>query len=142
MKLKNSLEEAICILFVLSESIDEKPIKSATISCRLSISDSYMKKTLRKLVIGKLVLSSVSKGGGFKLARSLDEISILDVFYAIEGKDSYVQTSHLIERVYPHEEGKQIEANLLQFLHEGEEVLRNQLRKISLGDLLKSRIDR
>lgn len=97
---------------------------------------------MRKLVIGKLVLSSVSKGGEFSLARSLDEISILDVFYAIEGKDSYVRTSHLIERVYLQiEEARHIEANLLQFLHEGE-VLRNQLRKISLGDLLKNRTNR
>lgn len=44
MKLKNSLEEAICILLILAESADEKPIKSATISHRLGVSDSYMKK--------------------------------------------------------------------------------------------------
>lgn len=44
MKLKNGIEQTICILIMLETQDKAKPLKSYTISERLGISDSYLKK--------------------------------------------------------------------------------------------------
>ncbi|MGX7195939.1 RrF2 family transcriptional regulator [Enterococcus olivae] len=138
MRLKNSLEEAICILLILGKNDQGMPIKSSSISQQLGVSDSYLKKVLRKLVIGEMITSSVSKGGGFSLARSLEDIYILDIYYAIEGKDSYIRTKRLTEKVFSQkQEAERVEKKLLGFLQEGEELLLNRLANYSLGDLLR-----
>lgn len=138
MKLKNSLEEAICILLVLSMAEEGHPIKSAIISQQLGVSDSYLKKILRKLVLGNIIVSSISKGGGFCLARPLGKIFMLDVFYAIEGRESYIRTKHLTGQVFPSSTDAQlVENNLVQFFREGEEVLYQRLANYSIEDLLK-----
>jgi len=138
MKLKNSLEEALYVLLILSKETENCPIKGAMISQKLGVSDSYLKKILRKLVISDMVNSSISKGGGFVLARPLHEISVLDVFYAIEGQDSYIRTQNLATRVYTHsEKAGRVENNLLLLFQEGENLLRNHLGNHSVADLLK-----
>ena len=139
MKLKISLEEALYVLLILAESHDGKPIKCAVISQQLGVSDSYLKKILRKLVIGQVINSSISKGGGFSLARPLDEIKMLDVFYAIEGQDSYIRSQHLAERVFTSiDEAQRVEENMLHFFQDGELLLRNHLAQYSVGDLIKT----
>lgn len=45
MKLKNGIEQTICILIMLETQDKAKPLKSYTISERLGISDSYLKKS-------------------------------------------------------------------------------------------------
>jgi len=137
MKLKNSLEEAICILLILEKKHKGSPIKSAIISQQLDVSDSYLKKILRKLVIAGIITSSVSKGGGFSLVKPLKDISMLDVFYAIEGRESYIHTQNLLEKVFSNQdEARRVEKNLLHFFHEGEELLLKRLASYSIGNLL------
>ncbi|STY43330.1 DNA-binding transcriptional regulator IscR [Listeria grayi] len=69
MKLKNGIEQTICILIMLETQDKAKPLKSYTISERLGISDSYLKKVMRQLVVAGLVTSEAGKDGGFILAK-------------------------------------------------------------------------
>ena len=46
MKLKNSVEQAICLLIMIAHSDEKTPLKSYNISKSLGVSDSYLKKLL------------------------------------------------------------------------------------------------
>jgi Rrf2 family iron-sulfur cluster assembly transcriptional regulator len=136
MKLKRSLEEAVCIILVLASEAEGTPVKSALLSEQLGVSDSYLKKIVRKLVVSGIVLSSVSKGGGFRLARSLDQINMLDVYHAIEGEESCVQLKQLAKRVFSSEqESNTVEENLTHLLRESEQQFLNRLKGYPLSRL-------
>lgn len=100
MKMKSGVEQAICILIMLATQIDRRPIKSAILSRRLSVSDSYLKKVMRSLVVSGLVDSESGKDGGFRLNRMPEEITMLHIYEAIEGTHSFVRPTNLAEKVF------------------------------------------
>lgn len=51
----------------------------------MDVSEAHLAKVFRRLVQGGLALSTRGPGGGFEPARRLDEISLFDVYAAIEG---------------------------------------------------------
>ena len=99
MKIRQSFEQAICILLLISKS--EGPLKSHDLSEKLHVSDSYLKKITRQLVVSGLITSKASKLGGFVLNKDPKDISFLDIFNAIEGKEHFIETTHLVEKVLP-----------------------------------------
>ncbi|KFN92811.1 hypothetical protein TMU3MR103_0293 [Tetragenococcus muriaticus 3MR10-3] len=46
MKLKRSLEEAVCILLILAKEEGDNAVKSYWISQQLGVSDSYLKNDI------------------------------------------------------------------------------------------------
>ncbi|MFR4219874.1 MAG: RrF2 family transcriptional regulator [[Clostridium] innocuum] len=82
MRIRGSLEQAICIVLLISTS--SRPVKSSELSKKLDVSDSYLKKIMRQLVKANIVSSIASKTGGFVLLRSPSQITFLDLFNAIE----------------------------------------------------------
>jgi len=55
------------------------------ISKRLEISENHLSKVLQRLVKVKLVASSKGPNGGFRLAKELSQINLLQVYEAIDG---------------------------------------------------------
>ncbi len=140
MRVKNSLEEAICILLILAVAKGHQPVKSYTISEQLGVSDSYLKKIMRKLVLSGLITSSVSKGGGFSLAKQIQDIYLLDVYNAIEGFSPVIHMNDLADKVFPTDVEAQIfKENVARVLLESQQVFLNQLGNYSIEDLLKSK---
>jgi len=138
MKLKRSTEEAICILLLLAKKQKFGPVKSYRISEELNVSDSYLKKIMRKLVLAEIVTSSARKGGGFRLSKSLDEIFLLDVYYAIEGKESFVQSQNLAEQIFSSpEEAQKVAKHLAAIFGESEAVFLGKLAAYPLSDLIE-----
>ncbi|WP_295787359.1 Rrf2 family transcriptional regulator [uncultured Veillonella sp.] len=84
MKISKSLEQAVFVLLILALQAEHKPVKSYVLSAKLDVSDSYLKKILRKLVVHELIISTASKEGGFQLKRSIEEITLYDVYEAVE----------------------------------------------------------
>ena len=56
------------------------------ISKMISGSEAHLAKVMRRLVRAGLASSTRGPGGGFKIARKADAISLLDIYEAIEGK--------------------------------------------------------
>lgn len=138
MKLKRSLEEAVCILLILAKEEGDSSVKSYRISEQLGVSDSYLKKILRKLVLGGVVTSTSSKGGGFRLAKPIENIFMIDVYYAIEGKHSCVQLRNLAEHVFPSSgESKKVKDNMYILLNESEQLFLNKLAGYPLVKLMQ-----
>ncbi|WP_050636871.1 Rrf2 family transcriptional regulator [Candidatus Stoquefichus sp. SB1] len=137
MKIRQSFEQAICILLLIGAS--DSPIKSHELSQKLDISDSYLKKITRQLVVGDLITSKASKLGGFVLKKKLQEISFLDIFEAIEGKEKFIETTHLVEKVFdPNLKVKETEAVIVDYLNTAEEQYKSKLKEITLDHIFKS----
>lgn len=100
MKMSNAVEQSLVVLVMLALQKDELPIKSYLLSNRLEVSESYLKKTMRKLVVAGIVQAIASKEGGFKLARSIADITLLDVYEAIEGDGSFIHSTQLANRIF------------------------------------------
>ena len=137
MKVKKSFEQAICIMLVLATC--EGPVKSSELSQRLDVSDSYLKKITRQLVVAGLISSRSSKLGGFILNRNAKDITFLDIFDAIEGKDRFVETSRLVEKVFQVDLPIiDIEDYILGHLNKAEDKYRKTLGQINLADILNA----
>ena len=137
MKVKKSLEQAICIMLILATS--DGPVKSIELSTRLGVSDSYLKKITRQLVVSGLIASRSSKLGGFILDKPGEKITFLDVFDAIEGKERFVETSRLVEKVFDERYPiVDIEEYIMVLLNQAEDKYRKTLGKINLADIVKA----
>lgn len=145
MKLTNATEKACAVVAMLATQEGQRPIPSSVIVERLHISDSYTKKLLRKLVVGKVITSVPGNSGGFSLNRELKEINMLEIVEAIEGKvvtyPGYGTLKHAFtEFPSQHEHGETVMKNV--FL-EADELWRQSLRTQTLDKLfLKSFGDR
>ena len=97
MRIRKSFEQAICILLLIGTN--DGPLKSHELSKKLDVSDSYLKKVTRQLVVAGLITSKASKLGGFILNKKMNDISFLDIFEAIEGKETFIEKTHLVDKV-------------------------------------------
>lgn len=135
MKLKNSVEQAICLLIMIAHSDEKTPLKSYNISKSLGVSDSYLKKIIRQLVVAGLITSEAGKKGGVSLKKSPDKITLLDIFEAIEGKEPFARATGLVERVFLNELKEikeQKQAMILEAFNQAEKSYKEKLKKITL----------
>ncbi|MEG0275533.1 MAG: Rrf2 family transcriptional regulator [Coprobacillus sp.] len=136
MKIRQSFEQAICILLLIGSR--HEPVKSHELSKELDVSDSYLKKITRQLVISDLITSKASKLGGFVLNRSLEDISLYDIFIAIEGKEKFIETSHLVDKVFDsHLKVKDTEEMIVNYLDQAERQYKDKLKEITLSHIVK-----
>lgn len=137
MKFKSGIEQALCILAMLALQQEHKPLRSSLISEQLAVSDSYLKKIMRQLVVCGLVISDSGREGGFRLARPLSKISLLDVFNVIESKEHFAQSTNLAGRVFHDPNGEQKrQTKITSAFNRAEALYRQQLREFNLDQLL------
>ena len=127
MRIRKSFEQAICILLLIGTS--EGPLKSHELSKMLDVSDSYLKKVTRQLVVAGLITSKASKLGGFILNKKMNDISFLDIFEAIE-------TTHLVDKVFdPALNIQHTEDIIINHLDAAENQYKQKLKEINLGEI-------
>ena len=98
MKLSKCFEQAIYVILILEIKGQGQPVKSTVLSHELQVSDSSLKKVLRKLVLAGLIKSVASKDGGFMLARPIENISLRDVLLGEEGTQPIQFKNHHLAR--------------------------------------------
>lgn len=84
MRMAKGVEWALHTLLNL-DMIGGGPVGSAQLAEAHGLSASYLNKQLQQLARAGLVVSVPGPRGGFRLARPLEAISLLDVVEAIEG---------------------------------------------------------
>ncbi|MEG0284026.1 MAG: Rrf2 family transcriptional regulator [Erysipelotrichales bacterium] len=117
MKLTKALDQGICIITMLSRQVDNLPVSTNVINQRLNGSPSYLQKITRKLVVAGLVNSVSGNNGGFVLARKPEDINLLEIVEAIEGKIDTYPKSGLFRRFFAD----------MPFVDKGERVIHNTL---------------
>ncbi|GAB6050496.1 Fe-S cluster assembly transcriptional regulator IscR [Hydrogenophilus islandicus] len=89
MKLTTKGRFAVSAMVDLAEQQGEGPVPLATIAERQEISLSYLEQLFARLRRAGLVTSARGPGGGYRLARPLDAISIAEIVDAVdEGIDT------------------------------------------------------
>lgn len=132
------MEQAICILVFLATQDSNEPLATDKISEKLKLSPSYLKKITRKLVRKKIITSVSGNRGGISLAKSLEEINMLDIIEAMEGPISIYSDTGLIKTVF--EGGRYTDkgANILRnVFKKADNLLIDYFSKITAADLLK-----
>ncbi len=138
MKMKMGVEQAACILAMISTQEEHKLVSSDVISAKLQVSPSYLKKMLRKLVVHQLIVSVPGNQGGIKLTRPPNEITIYDVFVAIEESGPFIELNGLIPQAFPESEvAPEGEKMLKDIFAEAQENYFSTLKKVTVADVLK-----
>ena len=102
MKISKSIEQGLYVVLMLALQQDHTPVKSQVLSQQLAVSDSYLKKILRKLVVADVIDSNASKDGGYTLKRSVEQITFYDVAQAVDNAgELQLPNLKLAEKVFP-----------------------------------------
>ena len=138
MKVNRSVEHGVLVLLMLALQEGHAPVPSQTLSRLLGVSDSYLKKTLRKLVVAGFVESSAMRGGGFRLARPIDQITLADAYAALEPEGFVFRASPLAEAMFPDKNHTaQSLDSISHVFEEGYDAFLGKLATYALSDLLK-----
>lgn len=137
MKLAKGTEQGVFVILMLALAKDHQPVSSQVLSKVLGVSDSYLKKILRKLVCAGLVGSSASPGGGFTLARPITDITLEDVFVIFEEPPTAAQSGSLAHKVFlcPDHTAQSVK-HVDDALDLGWAAFLDRLRECRLSDLL------
>lgn len=100
MIINRCVEQGIYVVLLLSLEKDHHSLRSVELSKVLSVSDSYLKKILRKLVLAGVITSNPGKDGGFQLARSVEEITLYDIYSALEGEKCELKMTGIGNRIF------------------------------------------
>lgn len=88
--LSNTCKYAIRATIYLSIfSSSEKKVGIREISSKLEIPSPFLGKILQSLVKNKILFSTKGPNGGFYLARSAEDIALMDIIEIIDGNDIF-----------------------------------------------------
>lgn len=85
--MSQGVEWGLHALLTLSWMDDDGCISTAQFAAGFGIAPTYLNKQLQALVRAGLLESQSGVTGGFRLAKSVDQITLMDVVVAIEGPD-------------------------------------------------------
>lgn len=113
---------------------DDEPIKSELVAKSVNTNPVVIRRILCELAHAGLVVSQTGAAGGSKLAWKPDEITLLDVYEAIE-----CQGVFSLHRQHPSRRcpvGVNIETVLGQVLEEVDSAVKHVLTKITIKDVV------
>ena len=87
MKLGDGVEAAIHCAAMLAGVDGDGTLPGNAMAEAFGLSPSYLLKHLKALTAAKVLESVSGPTGGYRLARSADKITLLDIVLAIEGKE-------------------------------------------------------
>ena len=95
MIINKCVEQGIYVILILAAEKDHRPLNSQELSSILLVSESYLKKIFRKLVLAGLVVSNPGKDGGFQIGKDFEKITLYDVYAALEGEQCDIKMTGL-----------------------------------------------
>jgi Rrf2 family transcriptional regulator, cysteine metabolism repressor len=130
MKLTRASSYALhALVFMASQKQQNKPVASHDIAKARGIPEKFLLKILKPLVSARVLYSIKGPNGGYRLARSADEISMLEVIEAVDGP---------LQGIAPLSQ-TQSDGNLdrkLQLIcNQSAEQLRKHLQKVRIAEL-------
>ena len=96
MHMKPGVEQSVYAILLLNMLPDKAALPGEAISQQLGTSPTYFQKLLRKLVSAGLITSVPGVKGGFKLNKKPENISVFDIYMAIEGQQALYSPSGVL----------------------------------------------
>lgn len=146
MRLTSKGRYAVRAMLDLTFHSNGNPVRLQEISTRQAISLHYLEQLFRKLRTGRAVKSVRGPGGGYVLARSMDEISVKDILECVgeninPARDIQGTPSSGVEAKNEHGEAIQVntvEFNLTRNFFQNLGILMQEyLTTTTLGDLMR-----
>lgn len=137
MKMSDGVEQAIHSVAMLCGLQPDGVLSAAALAAFHGVSTSYLLKHLQALSGAGLLTAVPGPTGGYRLARSADNISLLDIVLAVEGAAPAFRCAEIRQRGPNPLPGKPtapcgINAAMLR----AERVYRDELAKVSIADVL------
>lgn len=124
---------AVHILTLMAWS-DDEPVKSEQVAKSVNTNPVVIRRILCELAHARLVVSQTGSAGGSKLARRPDEITLLDIYEAVECPGVFSLHRHQPSRRCP--VGVNIETVLGEVLEEVDSAVEHVLTKITVKDVV------
>ncbi len=83
----------LAVIALAQRRLENRPVPIREIAEAQGIPETFLTQILLKLKGAGLVLSTRGSAGGYRLARSPDDISLLDVLSVVDGSDLHVRES-------------------------------------------------
>lgn len=129
MRLTRAASYAIHAVVFMANQKHNRPVASHHIAQARGIPERFLLKVLKPLVSVRVLLSIKGPNGGYRLAKSPQEISLLEILEAVDGpirgQESFARDEtdgHLNKR-------------LDQICNQAADQIRRQLQKVRISDL-------
>ncbi|MFF5263942.1 RrF2 family transcriptional regulator [Actinomadura viridis] len=96
--MNEGVEWAVHVCLLLDWLDEERPVPTTRLAASYDLPPPYLNKQLQALVRAGILSSTAGARGGFRLARPLDRITMMDVVTAIEGPDPAFQCTEIRQR--------------------------------------------
>jgi Rrf2 family protein len=128
MKFTSSCAYALCALVSLARHQGDRLFASHAIAQAEGLPELFLLKVLKRLASAGVLLSVKGIHGGYRLARTAQRITLLDVVEAVDGP---------VRGEVPRSGAdRKLDARLQQACDAAAEVVRSRLRKVSVADLV------
>ena len=124
---------AVHILTLMAWS-DDEPLKSERVAKSVNTNPVVIRRILCELAHARLVISQTGSAGGSKLARSPDEITLLDIYEAVDCRGVFS-----LHRQHPSRRcpvGVNIGTVMGEVLEEVDSAVKHVLTKITIKDVV------
>ncbi len=134
MRISTKVRYASRAIIELAKSDSGKPIAIQWIASQQEISPSYLEQLLAKLQHAGIVHSFKGPGGGYILAKSPEEISLYDIFTALEGKIAIMKCLIPDDKKYCN----RIEYCIMRvFWEKFQNAIEQHLRQVTFADIIE-----
>ncbi|OON71949.1 RrF2 family transcriptional regulator [Streptomyces tsukubensis] len=138
MKLSQGVEWGVHCAVTLAQTAPGVSVSRRTLAERYGLSEAYLAKHLKAMAGAGLLYAMTGPNGGFRLARSPERITVLDVVEAVEGSGPHFVCQEIRQRgtaaLAP--EHCRERCGVAIAMDEAREAWRSSLRAVTIGDLV------
>ena len=132
MSITKNTEYALRALYEIAEAGDGQPLSRRAISQKQDISEPFLEKIFIPLQQAGIISSVRGPGGGFVLGKKASDITVWDVFSAVDSKVHFHEKCAAINN----EECERLKKCKIKYIwHKINKALKDSMAGISLEDI-------
>lgn len=133
--MSGGVEWAVHCCVVMSRA--DGPVPSQKLAELHGVSPSYLAKHLQQLAKAGLITSTEGRVGGYQLTRAAEEITVLDVVLAIEGREPAFRCTEIRQNgpLASPPEACRKPCGIARVLYAAEDAYRASLQQVTIADL-------
>lgn len=137
MKFSTRATYGLRAMINLAKNQGKTSLALSAIAKEENISLGYLEKIFSKLKKARIIKAERGAGGGYKLIRKPEDIDILEIITALEGKEPPFYCLENKGKIYC---GAGCGCNVKMVFNKVEEAVKKTLKNIKLSDLIKKEV--
>ncbi len=134
MKLTRASSYAIHAVAFMAQQKSDKPVASHRVAADRGIPERFLLKVLKPLVSAGVLRSVKGPNGGYQLARSPADVSLLEIVEAVDGRMRG-------QAPFDAKSNPSLNGKLSDICNQSAEAVRKTLEKVRLSDLIAGKGD-